>query len=96
MFSAVGESSTGMVDLLCSIHKSMHARIFVVPNRYFGTALPGQSYTINNVPPGRYILKAWRERSPMLQKGVVVPQNGTLVENLALETGLQTASQAKE
>src|SRR5713226_198119 len=88
--------NTGIVDLLCSIHKSMHARIFVVPNRYFGIALPGQSYTIKNVPPGRYILKAWRERSTMFQKGIVVPENGSLVENLTLESGVQTASQVKE
>lgn len=84
--------NTGVVDIYCSLHPQMHARAFVVPTPYFVRSLPGQSFTINDVPPGRYVLKAWHERSRMLSKTIVVSKTGTVTENLVLERALPTTS----
>ncbi|HLJ27504.1 MAG TPA: hypothetical protein VKY85_12405 [Candidatus Angelobacter sp.] len=82
----LGES--GIVDLFCS----MHARIFVVPSVYFVSRHPGQSFSINDVPAGKYTLKAWNERSHMFVRTIIVPQKGGVVENISLENGLSVTA----
>lgn len=88
-----GESRTvsfdqaGIVDVFCSIHHQMHARVFVVPTKYFANSLPGHSFTMSDVPPGRYVLKAWHERSHMIEKIIVVPASGVVTSDITLETG---------
>lgn len=47
----------GSVNLLCSIHRKMRAKIIVVPNKYYAVTKPGGKFTIKNVPPGKYTLK---------------------------------------
>ncbi len=94
-FRSVTFDKTGIVDVFCSIHRHMHARIFVVPSRYFVSSVPGQSFTISDVPPGRYVMKAWHERSRMLERTVVVPKNGAVTENIVLENAPATATAAK-
>jgi len=94
-FRSVSFDETGIVDVFCSIHRQMHARIFVVPTRYFVNSVPGQSFTISDVPPGRYVLKAWHERSRMLERTVVVPRSGVITENVVLENAPTTATAAK-
>jgi plastocyanin len=93
-FRSVTLDKPGIVDVFCSIHRQMHARIFVVPTRYFVSSIPGQSFAINNVPPGKYVLKAWHERSRMLERMVVIPKNGDLVEDVVLESAPTTATSA--
>jgi len=87
---------TGIVDVFCSIHHQMHARVFVVPTRYFASSLPGHSFTLSDVPPGKYVLKAWHQRSRMMEKMIVVPANGTLSTDITLESGPQWATVAKQ
>ena len=97
-----GESRTvsfdqaGIVDVFCSIHHQMHARVFVVPTKYFANSLPGHSFTMSDVPPGRYVLKAWHERSHMIEKTIIVPASGIVTSDITLETGAQTATSAKK
>jgi plastocyanin len=97
-----GESRTvsfdqaGIVDVFCSIHHQMHARVFVVPSKYFANSLPGHSFTLTDVPPGRYVLKAWHERSHMIEKTIVVPASGIVTSDITLENGAQTATSAKK
>lgn len=95
-YRSVTFEKTGIVDLFCSIHRQMHARIFVVPTRYFAMSMPGQSFNINDVPPGKYVLKVWHERSRMLEKTVFVPKTGVITENLVLENGPAPATTAKQ
>jgi len=94
-FRSVSFDKTGIVDVFCSIHRQMHARIFVVPTRYFVSSVPGQTFSIKDVPPGRYVLKAWHERSRMLERTVVVPKNGAVTENVVLENAPTAATAAK-
>lgn len=86
----------GIVDVFCSIHREMHARVFVVPTKYFTASLPGRSFSLTDVPPGKYVLKAWHERSRMIEKTVVVPNSGTITADIVLESGPPAAAIAKQ
>jgi len=48
----------------CNVHPRMVAYVLVMENRYY--AQPGNdgSFTIDNVPAGRYRLHVWHERIP--------------------------------
>jgi hypothetical protein len=48
------------------------------------------------VPPGKYVLKVWHERSRMLEKSVIVPRTGVLSQNLVLENSAVPATTAKQ
>jgi plastocyanin len=92
----VSFEQAGIVDVFCSIHHQMHARVFVVPTKYFATTLPGHSFTMTDVPPGKYVLKVWHERSHMIEKAVVVPASGVVISDILLEAGAQAATSAKK
>jgi len=87
---------TGIVDVFCSIHHQMHARVFVVPTKYFANGMPGHSFTLADVPPGKYVLKAWHQRSHMMEKTIIVPATGNVTVDINLETGPQPAALAKQ
>jgi Polysaccharide lyase family 4, domain II len=53
----------GPVSLLCNIHSSMSAHIYVVDTPYYAQADAEGRFTIRNVPPGDYTLEAWHEDS---------------------------------
>jgi plastocyanin len=54
----------GVTDLFCSIHSKMNATIFVAPSPYFSQLGPSGSFEIGNVPPGKYLMKAWCRKLP--------------------------------
>ena len=87
---------TGIVDVFCSIHHQMHARVFVVPTKYFANGMPGHSFTLADVPPGKYVLKAWHQRSHMMEKTIIVPATGTVTADINLEAGAQPAALARQ
>ena len=66
----------GRVDAFCSIHKAMNCVILVLENPHFGATDDSGRYSILNVPPGTYKLKAWHERLPNQIKEVTVPEAG--------------------
>jgi len=95
-YRSVTFEKTGIVDVFCSIHHQMHARVFVVPTKYYSSIMPGQTFNIADVPPGRYVLKVWHERSRMLEKTVIVPKTGAVSQNLVLENNAAPATAASK
>ena len=67
---------TGKVDVYCSIHANMHCVVLVLPNPYFAVTDGVGHFTITNVPPGKYKLKAWQERLPSDSREIIVPETG--------------------
>jgi plastocyanin len=61
---------TGVVQILCNIHSSMIAYVFVVDSPYYAQADAGGAFTIKNVPPGDYEIETWHESTsrPWKQK----------------------------
>jgi plastocyanin len=68
----------GRVDAFCSIHSQMHCVILVMENPFYALTDAKGKFTITNVPPGKYKLKAWHERMPSESKEVVVPEKGSV------------------
>jgi hypothetical protein len=66
----------GRVDAFCSIHKAMNCVILVLENPHFAATDDSGHYSIPNVPPGAYKLKAWHERLPAQVKDITVPEAG--------------------
>lgn len=66
----------GRVDVFCAIHSQMYCIILVVPNHHFVKVDANRTFTIKDVPPGTYKLRAWHERLPSQVKEVVVPAEG--------------------
>ena len=74
----------GKVDVYCSIHANMHCVVLVMENPYFAMTDADGNYTISNVPPGTYKLKAWHERLPADEREIVVPTNGVMKADFVL------------
>lgn len=51
----------GSVLLLCDVHHEMSAYILVLQNPYFVLTNEEGTFTIKDVPPGRYTVKTWHE-----------------------------------
>ncbi|MFT3839833.1 MAG: hypothetical protein QM723_22795 [Myxococcaceae bacterium] len=72
----------GPVQLLCNIHSSMSAWLYVVDTPWFGQADAGGRFTVKGVPPGKYKLSVWHPRSAKPSERVV--HVGAGMESLAL------------
>ena len=74
----------GKVDVFCSIHADMHCIVLVMSNPWFATTDGYGHYTISNVPPGKYKLKAWHERMPADVQEITVPADGEVQADFTL------------
>jgi plastocyanin len=74
----------GRVDVFCSIHSRMSCIVLVLENPYFSAANDKGHYSITNVPPGNYKLKAWHERLPSQIKEITVPETGEIKVDFSL------------
>ena len=76
----------GAVELLCNIHATMSAYVFVVDSPLYTKAQASGAFAIRGVPPGRYELSAWHEAaSNITRKTLVVPADG--LRDLAVTVG---------
>jgi hypothetical protein len=66
----------GVYPIFCNIHSCMSAFVVAVSTPYHTQAQADGSWTIESVPPGRYILHAWHERTAERTREIVV--EGTL------------------
>ena len=66
----------GRVDVFCSIHTTMNCILLVLETQHFASSDDQGRYSIRNVPPGAYKLRAWHERLPSQAKEVLVPETG--------------------
>jgi len=56
-------SEPGPVRLLCNIHASMSAFVYVVDSPWYAQADAAGRFQLRGVPPGEYVLHAWHETS---------------------------------
>jgi hypothetical protein len=61
----------------------MEAWVIVLSNPYFAKTGPDGSYSIANVPPGKYTLKVWHEKSKFAPREIEVPASGDVTNNLS-------------
>jgi hypothetical protein len=49
------------IPVKCNIHPWMHSSFAVLKNSHYGVSSGGGSFSIANLPPGKYTLTAWHE-----------------------------------
>jgi plastocyanin len=75
----------GIVRVYCNIHPQMSAVVIVRDNPYFAKAGVDGSFSIEDVPAGKYTLRAWHERGNEAAIDVTVPPQGQVGANLVLD-----------
>jgi plastocyanin len=66
----------GLVRVYCNIHPRMSGFVMVLENAWFTQPGADGSFTIPDVPPGRYTLKVWHERASEVSQEITVPAGG--------------------
>lgn len=67
---------TGVLQVNCDTHAWMRGYIHVFDHPYFAVSDEQGSFTIPDVPPGKYTLKAWHEKAGVQAREVTVPDQG--------------------
>ena len=75
----------GMVAVRDAGHAWTHAWLAVFDHPYYAVTGPGGAFSIDGVPPGKYTLKAWHDRSAVASQSVDVGANGAVKVELSLE-----------
>jgi plastocyanin len=82
---AVKFERAGIVRVYCNVHSQMSALVVVRDNLWYTQPASDGSFTISAVPPGRYTLHAWHERSPAVSRPIEVPAAGLPKLDLQLD-----------
>jgi plastocyanin len=92
----------GIVRVFCNIHTTMSAIIVVLKSPYFAVSKEDGSFSISDVPPGRYQLRTFYERATestlnQLTRTITVDKENTALPPLVItESGyVQTPHQNK-
>lgn len=67
----------GVASMLCNVHVDMLAYVLVLQNPYFAKVNNDGSFSITNMPEGKYTLKLWNERYKAGDRQVEVKANAT-------------------
>ena len=78
-------SAPGVARVYCNIHPQMSAVVLVRDNPYFTTAAADGSFTIDHVPAGRWLIKAWQEHAPEASQEIVVGADNRVTAQLVLD-----------
>src|SRR5450759_881841 len=74
-----------MPVLLCNVHPEMEAYIVTLQNPYFAVSDKDGSYSIKNVPAGKFTLKIWHEKLKGSSQEVTVPESGDVEMNFEIK-----------
>lgn len=66
----------GLLQVNCDTHGWMRGYIHVFGHPFFAVSDESGSFTIADVPPGRYTLKAWHEEAGLKSREIVVLEEG--------------------
>ena len=75
----------GLVIVKDVDHPWPRAYLAVFDHPYFAVTRPDGSFTIDSVPPGKYTLVAWHERTGRTEQPVEITPNGTAKVSVSVE-----------
>ncbi len=70
----------GRVDVRCKVHEHMRCTLHVFDHPYFAVAAEDGSFSIPNVPPGKYTLVVWKEDYGELSRELEVKAEGARID----------------
>ena len=73
----------GLVKIYCEIHQHMRCFVLVLDTPWFVTTDGGGKFTLKNIPPGEYWLRAFQPSERLLQQRVTVTEGKTTTATLA-------------
>jgi len=76
---------TGTVQVFCDIHSHMSAFILVLSNPEFVQPNADGTFTLDNIPPGKYSIRAWHERFSADPQSVTVAPGETTTVHFVLQ-----------
>jgi hypothetical protein len=68
----------------CNVHPWMFAYVSVFDHPYFAVTQKDGTFTLNNVPPGKYTIEAWHRKAGKITKEVTVA-DANVTADLTLE-----------
>jgi len=77
----------GVVKLYCDIHQHMRGTILVLETPYFTRTATNGGYRLENLPAGRYVLKAWADEKRLAERTVELEAGKTVEVDFNLKTG---------
>ncbi|MEP9409957.1 MAG: carboxypeptidase regulatory-like domain-containing protein [Candidatus Brocadia sp.] len=80
VFDVVGET-----PLLCNVHAEMAGYVVAFENPYFAVTDKDGNYTIEGVPPGKYVVKTWHEKLKEVSEEVTVEPGKVTTVNFELK-----------
>ena len=90
---AVGEAqrisfpAQGEVPFYCSLHEGEHGLIFVTPSEHIAVADGRGHYSLTDVPPGRYRLRAWSDANAHFDREITLRPGESAWRAIELEAG---------
>lgn len=83
----------GVYPIYCNIHSKMASFVVAVPGPWVAQPDVGGRFTLRDVPPGSYVLRAWHERgSDELRRDLVVPPGGVRDLQLVMDARAYVAA----
>ncbi|MBF8275911.1 MAG: hypothetical protein HW390_984 [Candidatus Brocadiaceae bacterium] len=76
---------TGETPLLCNVHAEMAGYAVAFENPYFALTDKAGNYTIEGVPPGKYVVKTWHEKLKDVSSDVTVEAGKAATANFDLK-----------
>ena len=70
-----------MVHVKCDVHPWMTAYVGVLPHPFFATTGEDGTFSIKNLPPGKYTLEAWHEKLGTQDQDITVGPSQTVTAN---------------
>lgn len=69
-------NEAGIVQVYCHLHSNMYAAIVVVPNQWHTRPADDGTFSLTDVPPGKYEMIAWHMSGGLFRKEVTMPATG--------------------
>jgi plastocyanin len=73
-----------VVKMGCDVHKWMGAWVVVVENPYFAVTDEAGAFKIDEIPPGKYTLRAWHESLGKVDQEVTISAGQTATVNFQM------------
>ncbi|MFI5097979.1 MAG: carboxypeptidase regulatory-like domain-containing protein [Candidatus Acidiferrales bacterium] len=76
------------IPVKCNVHPWMHGTFAVMPNSHYAVTGAGGSFSLANLPPGKYTITAWHESYGEQSQDVIITGSETKTINFVFKAKL--------